>query len=107
MVSCTTFTSSAQLLGLGKRCEGSDWPVELQGKVQKLLRDMLEQDDCEVWMTGWEYVEVYKHQRAFLSGGGYATSAAYGRSRTRDVSYVNVAYKVGEELRLYATKVRY
>jgi len=101
------FTSSGQLLGPGKRCEGSDWPVELQGKVQKMVRDMLEQDDCEVWLTGWEFVEVYKHQRAFLSGGGYATSAAYGRSRTRDGSYVTVAYKVGEELRPYAAQVRY
>ena len=100
-------TSGGQLLGPGKVLEGADWSVELQGKVQKLLRDMLEEEEWEVWLAAWGDIKAYKHQRAFLPGGGYATSAAYGRSRTRDGSYVTVAYHVGEELKPYAGQVRY
>jgi hypothetical protein len=101
------FTTSGQLLGPGKKVEGADWSVELQGKIQKVLRDMLEVEESEVWLAGWDSVKVYKYQRAFLPGGGYATSAAYGRSRTRDGSYVTVAYKVGTEFKPYAAQVRY
>jgi len=101
------FTARGQLLGPGKKLEAADWPGELQAKIQKALKDMLEEEECEVWLLGWDSIEVYKHQRAILSGGGYATSAAYGRSRTRDGSYVAVAYHVGEELKPFAGQVRY
>ena len=64
------FTSGGQLLGPWKRCEGLDWPVELQGKVQKLLRDMLEQDDCEVWLTGWGYQSINQSKRKTSNANG-------------------------------------
>lgn len=53
----------------------------------------LARDEYDLWLEAWLVMSVCKHERAFLSGGGYAISAPYGRSRTRDGSHVAVTYE--------------
>jgi hypothetical protein len=102
-----------QLLGAGKPVGAGEWTLQLQQKVKKTMRDALDQgaldpDEYDVWLEAWPLICVLKHERAFLSGGGYATSAAYGRSRSRDGSHVTVTYaSPSGELRPYAAQVQY
>ena len=105
--------SRGQLLGAGKPAEASAWTLQLQQKVKKTMRDAVDQgdlgeDEHALWLEAWPLLSVFKHERAFLSGGGYATSAAYGRSRSRDGSHVAVAYEAPSgELKPYAAQVGY
>ena len=101
-----------QLLGVGRVLGVAAWTPELQAKVQQALKrgyegGVLERSEYNLWVAGWDVMTVFKHERAFLSEGGYATSASYGRSRTRDGSYVTVTYEVGGELRPHVAQVQY
>lgn len=86
------FSPQGQLLGDGRPVPAAAWTIELQERVKRALRENLDQEEVALWDAGWGAMVVFKHQRAFLSAGGYANSVAYSRSRTRDGSFVMVAY---------------
>jgi hypothetical protein len=102
------FSPQGQLLGDGRLMTAAGWTLELQDRVKRALRENLEPEEFALWEEGWEVMVVFKHQRALLSAGGYATSVAYSRSRTRDGTFVTVAYVTSSgEVKPHAAQVQY
>jgi hypothetical protein len=85
---------SGRLLAAGRKLRACEWDL-LKDAVERCLQACLDEEEYGVWQQSWELVTAYEHKEALLPGGGYSTSAKYGRSRSREGSFVVVQYHTG------------
>lgn len=91
--------ASGRLLDAGEmlHCDGAEW-ADLSEKLLTCIQNNPDSvPDHEQWVAEWEDVTAWKHDRAMLpKTESLVTSASYGRSQTRDGSYVVQYYVSGD-----------